>query len=161
MTIEELYRQYAQDVFRFASWLCANPAEAEDIVSETFLRAWTSTDRFEVGTVKAYLFVIARHQFLKLQRRSRAHAELSGDLPDRAPGPACRAEEKDELTAAMNAMQALPEIDRAALLMRAQHNLAYDEIARSLGISLAAAKVKVHRARLKLAAIRHDQENSQ
>jgi RNA polymerase sigma-70 factor (ECF subfamily) len=48
----------------------------------------------------------------------------------------------------------LPEIDRAALLMRANDGLAYEEIARALGISLAAAKVKVHRARLRLAAAR-------
>ena len=41
----------------------------------------------------------------------------------------------------------LPEIDRAALVMRAFDDLPYDEIARALGISLAATKVKIHRAR--------------
>ena len=49
-------------------------------------------------------------------------------------------------------MAELPEIDRTALLLRAEHELPYDEIARVLQISLSAAKVKVHRARLRLAA---------
>jgi RNA polymerase sigma-70 factor (ECF subfamily) len=44
-------------------------------------------------------------------------------------------------------LQSVPEIDRAALLMRAFHDLPYEEIAAALGISVASAKVKVHRAR--------------
>jgi RNA polymerase sigma-70 factor (ECF subfamily) len=46
----------------------------------------------------------------------------------------------------------LPEIDRAALLLRTQDQMPYEEIARILNVSIANAKVKVHRARLKLAA---------
>ena len=52
-------------------------------------------------------------------------------------------------------LQNLPEIDRAALLMRALDGMAYEEISRALGISLSSAKVKIHRARLALAGIRH------
>jgi RNA polymerase sigma-70 factor (ECF subfamily) len=52
-------------------------------------------------------------------------------------------------------LQELREIDRAALLMRALDSMPYEEIARALGISLASAKVKIHRARLALAGIRY------
>jgi RNA polymerase sigma-70 factor (ECF subfamily) len=51
----------------------------------------------------------------------------------------------------METLAGLPEVDRAAVLMRADEGLAYEEIAMALGISVASAKVKVHRARLKLA----------
>lgn len=51
-------------------------------------------------------------------------------------------------------MQTLPEIDRAALIMYTYYQLPYAEIARALGLSLSAAKVKVHRVRLKLATNR-------
>ena len=60
----------------------------------------------------------------------------------------------NDLEVVLTALQALPEIDRAAVLMRADDEMAYEEIARALGISLSAAKVKVHRARLKLAEAR-------
>jgi RNA polymerase sigma-70 factor (ECF subfamily) len=48
------------------------------------------------------------------------------------------------------ALQQLPEIDRTVLLMRAFDEMPYEEIAETLGIPVASAKVKVHRARLKL-----------
>jgi RNA polymerase sigma-70 factor (ECF subfamily) len=155
VNIEELYRRYAEDVYRFACWLSGDPVEAEDLVSDTFLHAWTSTVRLEVSTVKAYLFTITRHLFLKRQRRSKRYAKLDTDFPDRAPGPDHRVEQEDELMAALEALQKLPEVERAALLLRAQHGLPYEEIARCLDLSLSAAKVKVHRARTKLAAFRN------
>jgi RNA polymerase sigma-70 factor (ECF subfamily) len=50
-------------------------------------------------------------------------------------------------------MQRLPELDRAALLMRAQGELSYEAIAAALGLSTVAARVKVHRARLELSEL--------
>jgi RNA polymerase sigma-70 factor (ECF subfamily) len=52
-------------------------------------------------------------------------------------------------------LEQLPEADRAALLMRADEGLAYEEIAAALGLPVATVKVKVHRARMKLAQIRN------
>jgi RNA polymerase sigma-70 factor (ECF subfamily) len=49
-------------------------------------------------------------------------------------------------------MMRLPETDRAALLMRAMEGMPYEQIARTLDISVSSAKVKVHRARLALAS---------
>jgi len=54
----------------------------------------------------------------------------------------------------MQKLQTLPEPDRAALLMRALNEMPYEEIARALGLSLTAVKVKVHRARLALGVVR-------
>ena len=51
-------------------------------------------------------------------------------------------------------LQTLPEPDRAALLLRAQEHLPYEEIGRVLGMSPGAAKVRVHRARRRLGALR-------
>jgi RNA polymerase sigma-70 factor (ECF subfamily) len=152
-SIEELYRRYAQDIYRFAFWLCGNSHDAEDIASETFVRAWAGADDLRMGTVKAYLLVIARNLFLQ-QQRSRRQGELDQNVPDPAPGPEQQAEQRDELRAVLQELQKLPEVDRAALIMRVQEGLPYEEIARCLGVSLVAAKVKVHRARLKLAAVR-------
>lgn len=50
----------------------------------------------------------------------------------------------------MAELQQLPELDRSALLMSAFEGMPYEEIARALGISLAAVKMKIHRSRLKL-----------
>ncbi|MGB9336452.1 MAG: RNA polymerase sigma factor [Candidatus Acidiferrales bacterium] len=150
----ELYKKYAPDVYHFALYLSGERAEAEDITSETFVRAWTSSEPVRVATVKGYLFTIARNLYLHGQRRKSRHVALDDELRDPQASPYAQAEQKAELRAVLAGLQKLPEIARAALLMRAYHETPYEEIAAALGISLAAVKVKIHRARLALAEIR-------
>jgi RNA polymerase sigma-70 factor, ECF subfamily len=157
ISFHDLYQQYARDVYRFSYWLTGDAAEAEDITSETFVRAWTATDQFKVQTVKAYLFTIARNLYLHSKRRTMRLTKLDPEMTDPALNPSDLAVQRSELESVMRAMQSLPEIDRAALLLRAQHELSYEEIAQSLGISLAAVKVKIYRARLKLTQWRNQQ----
>ena len=64
-----------------------------------------------------------------------------------------RLEQREQLAHVRATLASLAEVDRSALLLRALHDMPYEEIARVLDISLAAAKVKVHRARLRLAAV--------
>jgi len=151
-----LYTKYAPDVFRFAHYLSGNRAEAEDITSETFVRAWTSPAPIRMTTVKGYLFTIARHLFLQGLRRRSRHVPLDQEMVDPGAAPHLRAEQESEMKAVVARLQRLPEVDRAALVMRAVEEMPYDEIARALGISLSAAKVKVHRARMALAEIRRE-----
>ena len=149
-----LYQTYAPEVLRFALYLSGNKTEAEDITSETFVRVWTSPAVIEMKTVKGYLFTIARNLFLQSLRKSSKHVSLSPELRDSRPSPQMQTEQKAELQAVLSRLQKLPEIDRAALLLRTLEELPYEEIARMLGISIASAKVKVHRARLSLASVR-------
>lgn len=150
-----LYKEYAPDVFRFALYLSGEHSQAEDITSETFVRVWTSPEPIKVATVKGYLFTIARNLFLHGLRSKSRHVQLDSDLPDAQASPYVQAEHKEEFRAMLAGLQELPEIDRAALLMRALDGMPYEEISRALGISLASAKVKIHRARLALAGIRN------
>jgi RNA polymerase sigma-70 factor (ECF subfamily) len=150
-----LYRKYAPDVYRFALYLSGERAEAEDITSETFVRAWTSPEPIEIATVKGYLFTIARHLFLQGLRKTSRHVALDDDLCDRHAGPDVQAEQKEKLHSVLTELQRLPEASRSALLMHALDGMTYEEIARVLGISLAAVKVKIYRARLALAEIRN------
>ncbi|HEY4977901.1 MAG TPA: RNA polymerase sigma factor [Candidatus Acidoferrum sp.] len=150
-----LYKKYAPDVYRFSLYLSGERGEAEDITSETFVRAWTSPEPIEMSTVKGYLFTIARNLFLQgLRKKSRQEA-LDEELRDPQAGPYAQAEQKEKLQFVMTELQKLPETSRAALLMHAMDGMAYEEIARVLGISLAAVKVKIHRARLALGGLRN------
>jgi RNA polymerase sigma-70 factor (ECF subfamily) len=150
---EQLYQQYARDVYRFALYLTGSPAHAEDIASETFVRVFTQWDNVRTGTVKAYLFTIARNLYVDTLRQNSRSTELSVHLADPAPGPYLKAQDREALEAVLAALQELPEVDRAALLMRAQDEMSYEDIATALRISLASAKVKVHRARMRLAEL--------
>jgi RNA polymerase sigma-70 factor (ECF subfamily) len=154
----ELYARYANDVYRFALYLSGDPAQAEDIASETFVRVWTAPEQPRLATVKAYLFTIARNLYLQGLRKDSHRINLDEHLPDHALGPEAAAEQRAELQAVFQALQQLPEVDRAALLMHAQDEMPYEEIALALGLSLAAVKVKIYRARLKLVQLRMQQE---
>jgi RNA polymerase sigma-70 factor, ECF subfamily len=147
---EALYQKYAQDVFRFALFLSGNRADAEDIASETFVRAWNASDGIRQSTVKAYLLVIVRNCYLQGLRRSRRNLSLEDDFADRRQAPDNSAEQRAELAHVMRDLQQLPEVDRTALLMSAAEEMSYEQIAETLGLSLGAVKTKIHRARLKL-----------
>jgi RNA polymerase sigma-70 factor, ECF subfamily len=151
-TFHTLYVQYAQDVYRFAHWLTGNSQDAMDITSETFVRAWTASNEPQMDTVKAYLFTIARNLHRKQWRRASRLEELDEAMPDPACSPDEAAIHRDEFQHALDAIRALPEIDRTALLLRAEEGMSYEEISAVTGLSITAAKVKVFRARAKLAA---------
>jgi RNA polymerase sigma-70 factor, ECF subfamily len=144
------YVRYAQDVRRFALLLSGNDALADDLTSETFVRVWTSRGEIRQSTVKAYLFTIVRNLYRDHWRREKRWTELEEHVPDKRASPQQRSENSSELRNVMANLQELPEQERAALLMYAEEEMSYQEIADSLGLTLAAIKVKIHRARLKL-----------
>jgi RNA polymerase sigma-70 factor (ECF subfamily) len=157
MNIETLYESYSRDVFRFAFYLSGNWEDAEDITAETFVRAWVAEDSIRLATVKGYLFAIARNLFLQELRKKTRHTELDEEIADTRRGQDHYVEKREEYEAVLRRMRKLPEVDRAALLMRAFGQTPYEEIAQVLAISIASAKVKVHRARAVLSAA---QENT-
>lgn len=147
LSFEELYIAYSPDVYRFAVWLSGNTTDAEDIAAETFARAWMNRATIRTETLKAYLFTIARNIFLESKRKQQTHEELPESYPDANPSLEKDIELRSELDQIQAMLMSLPEIDRSAFVMRVQHDLPYEEIARVLNLSETAAKVKVHRAR--------------
>ena len=152
----EIYEAHAKDVYRFALYLSGDAALADDITSETFIRVWSAPEPVRMATVKAWLFTIARNLFLMERRKSPRRETLDEALPDVRRSVLAESEAKQELALVLAALQELPEVDRAALLMRANEGLAYEEIAVALGLSLSAVKVKIHRARLRLSKVRNE-----
>ena len=147
---ETLYRQYASAVFRFAWGLCGDRSTAEDIVSETFVRLLVKAPRIETRTALAYLLAVARNTYLTGQRKRRREVPLPEQLPTPARDPVVRLDDQARLEVVLQALGSLPEGEKAALLLRVDYDLPYEEIASVLGTSVGAAKVRVHRARLRL-----------
>jgi RNA polymerase sigma-70 factor (ECF subfamily) len=145
-----LFQHYSKDVFRFALYLSGDPSLAEEIAQETFVRAWVMAGEIREGTVKGYLLTIARNLFLAEGKRLARQVALEGAVPDTQPGPEVVVSGRLELAAVLEALQTLPETDRAALLLHAQDGLSHAAIASMLGLSTTAVKVRVHRARIKL-----------
>ena len=158
INFQDLYESYVTEVYRFTLWLTGDSSEAEDITSETFVRAWANNSKIRTETLKAYLFTISRNIYLEHLRKRKRQAVLEDIHPDPAPGPDKLTESQHKLQRVQRVLQILPEIDRTAFILRVQHELPYDEIARILELSLTATKVKVYRVRKKLIANCIDKE---
>ena len=158
---EALYGRYSRDVYRFALYLSGNKAEAEDIAAETFARAWNATDGIRAATAKQYLLAIARNCFLEGLRGKPRETPVEESLPDPSRGPEADAARRMELERVLAALQQMPELDRTTLLLRVQEEMSYQEIADTVGLSLSAVKVRIHRARQRLAEWRASQEKTE
>jgi RNA polymerase sigma-70 factor (ECF subfamily) len=118
------------------------PAEAEDVVAETFLVAWRRLDELP-DEPRPWLLGIAR-RVLANQRRAtgRRHA-----LVERVAGVPESEQEPPARPAVLEALAGLSETDRELLLLVAWDGLSVSEAAIALGCTRTAAKVRLHRAR--------------
>ena len=90
---EALVRAYSTDLYRYAYWLCGQDALAQDLVQDTFLRAWRGLDKLrEVAAVKAWLITILRREHARLfERKAMPSDDIDDfDLPDPQATPAQR-----------------------------------------------------------------------
>ena len=152
----ELYTQHGGRIHRFLRDLLGDAALAADATQETFVRAFRQKDTFDAArSVAPWLFGIARNVSLEMRRsRYRARRVIvegndEGDAPEpRMPGcPESALLGREALRIVSAAVERLSEERRAMLLLRLDHNLAYDEIAVLMGFSVAKVKVEIFRAR--------------
>ena len=143
-----LYVRHYRDVYRFALFLTGDPARAEDLASDTFVRALTARDRIREPTVRAYLLAITRNLYRdQLRRPVQPALELDERAPDGQPRADRRTESRSELRHLHRQLRYVAAGDRRALLLYAVRNLSYAEIAGRLGISTGAVKSRIARAR--------------
>lgn len=151
---EQIYTQYRQDVYRYLCSLTRDAALAEDLLSETFLRALTGLSGFRKGAcVRTWLFSIARHVWIDGLRRKR-HV-LSGDellaryVEEGGPGAPPFETQVDARALAARAKELLQTRRPPAgevLWLRAQ-GYSFAEIAQRCGVSESAARTLDFRTR--------------
>lgn len=160
----ELVQTYSPRIYRMALKLMGTPEEAEEVLQETFISACQHIGQFAGrSALGTWLYRIGTNVGLMRLRRRRPEA-ISIDAPmetdDREILPQQLVEwrwQPEEIVLSQELRQALdqavaelPETLRAAFILRDIEGLSTAETAEALGISVAAAKVRLHRARLQL-----------
>ena len=148
----DIYDRYYHDVRRFALFLSGDPARADDLAADTFVRAWQARDRIQHATVKAYLMTITRNLYRDQLRSSRQFVELEDTIPDAAPGADVHVQHASTLRDVRARLRRVARGDRRALLLYVVKEMSYAEVAAALGISIGAVKSRICRARDALAA---------
>ena len=155
--------QHLNALYNFAMYLTHNPSESEDLVQETYLRAFRFSHRFQPGThLRAWLFQILRNTFLTFYRlRERESAVAEDGVPDwdvpmfhDAPDDAGRALEAH--TDLERAMQRLPEEFRTVLLLAEVEGMPLEDVARVMSCPVGTVKSRIFRAKERLRGLLPD-----
>jgi RNA polymerase sigma factor (sigma-70 family) len=161
MTIDELerrfralYEQTRPRILAYALRRTASPEDAADVVAETFTIAWRRLDALPDGEASLlWLYATCRRVIANHSRRTRRREEIADRM-----GAQLRTAVSDPLDAGTDAMLAvcalgrLTEDDREMLMLVGWEGLDSSELARLLGCSPTAARIRLHRARVRLIA---------
>jgi RNA polymerase sigma-70 factor (ECF subfamily) len=158
----ELAMEHMPALYTAALRMTRNPADAEDLVQETYLKAYRAFDSFNEGTnLKAWLYRILTNTYINAYRAAKRRPEVSDveDVEDlylyhrlaREAGSTRSAEEEvlagfteDEVKAAI---EALPDAFRIAVLLADVEGFSYKEIAEITGVPIGTVMSRIHRGR--------------
>jgi RNA polymerase sigma-70 factor (ECF subfamily) len=152
-------------LYNFALYLTHKPAEAEDLVQETYVRAFRFAHRFEPGThLRAWLFQILRNTFLTFYRLREREAPLAEDgVPDWDAPMFHEAPDEDAgvleaHTDLERALRRLPEEFRTVLLLAEVEGMPLEEVARVMACPIGTVKSRIFRAKERLRGLLRDYE---
>lgn len=164
-----LYDRYAPQLEVFLRRFVRDRALAEDLLQTTFLSVVRARGRYTpTGGVRAWMYAIAANAGRDALRRRGARPEqafdpaLLADLASAGDGadPALPLSDPNVVRAVDQALQQLPAEQREAVLLHKMQGLSFPEIARALGTSVGAAKVRAHRGYQRLKALLAAWENA-
>ena len=154
---DELVRRTYVDTYTLAVRLTGHEEDARDVVQEAYLRAWKGLRRFRGDArFSTWLYrITANAAFTQVQKRRRHRAapleEVAEPVDTRAEAsPELVAESGAGLTELADAVDRLPDGLREVLVLKDVYGLSHEDIAEELGISVTAAKVRLHRGRKKM-----------
>jgi len=145
---EAVVRAYSAELYRYAYWMCRERFQAEDLVQETFTRAWQSWEGLhDDKAAKSWLYTILRNEHARLFERKRIEIDETQELDEVVDSTSMNAYESFEMR---DAIEALPKSYREPLLLQVLGGFSCSEIAGTMNISEGAVMTRLTRARLAL-----------
>jgi RNA polymerase sigma-70 factor (ECF subfamily) len=142
----------------FAWSISRNGSDADDLVQDTLIKAWSHRDKFETGTnLRAWLFTILRNTYYTAVVRRRREVRDEDDQYARALTTQPTQEWGLAIRALQVALDELPAEHREALILVGAAGLSYEEAAEICGCALGTIKSRVNRARARLIKLMDEQ----
>jgi len=151
-----LVERYEQRIFNLIRHYTRNPVEIEDLAQETFLKVYRRLASFQrQSSFYTWLYRIAVNTILdSLKRRGRSPVQSVEDLEavplpasSSSPSPSATLEREELARITHEVLEELPEIFRTVLVLREYEDMAYQDIADLLGISIGTVESRLFRAR--------------
>lgn len=160
---DTLVRRYEDRLLRFAYRMLQDTADAEDVIQCTFIRAYKALRSYRPGSqFGSWLYSIALNECRRRAKKVRSQRTLPEEAAANVAmegigDPASNALNRDRNRRIKEAVMALPAHYREAILLFYFEEFSVEEMATALGISITAAKVRLHRARAKLSSVLKDE----
>jgi RNA polymerase sigma-70 factor, ECF subfamily len=157
-----LFERYHDRIYGYVLHLVKNPAEAEDLTQDTFLRAYERRDTLRNPlAVRGWLYQIATHLSLDRLRQRRPQVSMDSEegaarvapIASGSPSGLEITERKETSACVQRCLDFLPDNYRAVILLHEAHSLTAAKIADLLGVTVMTVKTRLHRARRKLQKI--------
>lgn len=151
--LDQIYQMYVNDVYRYLYSLCLQHHTAEDLMQETFYRAYLYLENCKDEKVKPWLFRVAYNAFIDFKRKDSrsftSESEFFDGIGDEET-PEYRLLQKERWSEMGQVIMRLPEKQQQAILLHDFHQFSYQEAADILDVWLSYFKVLLFRARQKL-----------
>jgi RNA polymerase sigma factor (sigma-70 family) len=138
-------------LYRLALRITANPAEAEDVVQEVFIKVWESKDKLgNINNVQAWCMQMTKNRAIdKTRLKANQTNGIDGlyNMSSSAPLPDKQTELSDTMIQVKKLMQQLPEKQRLSMQLRDIEGMSYQEISESLDLTISQVKTNIFRAR--------------
>jgi RNA polymerase sigma-70 factor (ECF subfamily) len=159
-TFGHIYDEHSRGVYGAALRILGNPAQAQDVAHDVFLKLWRNPERFDArrGELGSYLRLMARSRALDVYRESQAAGRardrlelvVDQDEPRTDDRPVAAVERRHEREAVIAALRTLPGAQREALVLAYWGGLTAEEIAGRVGVPLGTAKSRIRLGMAKL-----------
>jgi len=149
LRFKNLVDAYSSWLYRYAYWICGEPAAAEDLVQETFLRAWRFLDSLkDENSAKSWLTTILRRE--NARKYEKKQLQYSDIEMETIPMEHEELDTRPEVLALRNALRQLPVKYREPLILQVIEGYSLDEIAALFELPRNTVATRLHRARQKL-----------
>lgn len=156
----KLYDIYLDTVYRYAYFKVGNQAEAEDLTSQVFVKAWEAIPRFQWREIpfSHWLMRLAHNAVIDYYRVARAHGDLDEEMVSPEIDPQGEYLRRERSRALESAIRRLPDDHRTVIVMRFIQEMDYAEMSAITGKSPGALRVAQHRALVALREILQQEE---
>ena len=162
VNLEVVYQSHMNALYSYLLRICGHPQTAEDLVQDTFIKAYDHLESYQGENVRPWLFRIAYNAYIDWYRREKRQVQTDPQLlaelnRGTGPGPEEAYLFQEQVDQWFKAVNSLPEKSRQVILLRDYYDFTYQEIAHILKISLTNVKVTLFRARRKIKEVQHSE----
>ncbi|QGU00235.1 hypothetical protein SYNTR_1641 [Candidatus Syntrophocurvum alkaliphilum] len=161
-SLEDVYRHHMNEIYRYLLQLSSHPQIAEDLVQDTFIKAYEFLESYQGEKVRPWLFRVAHNAYIDWYRKEKRQVQTDPQVlaklnKDFDLGPEEHYLKQEQINKWFEVINSLPEKSRQVILLRDYYDFTYEDISKILNINISNVKTTLFRARQKVREVMKDE----